>query len=41
MFEVVPCFVLLVCALPHSDVFFEDSLPVDDNEGEVDCLTLS
>ena len=28
VFEVVPCFVCLVCALPRSDVIFEDSLPV-------------
>ena len=28
VFEVVPHFVCLVCALPHSDVIFEDSLPV-------------
>ena len=40
-FEVVPHFVRLVCALPRSDVIFEDLLPVEDNEGEVDCLTLS
>ena len=41
MFEIVPCFVCLVCALPRLDVIFEDSLHVGDNEGEVDCLTLS
>ena len=41
MFEIVPCFVGLVCGLSHGDVIFEDSLPVDDNEGEVDCLILS
>ena len=41
VFEVVPCSVCLVCALPHSDIIFEDSLPVKDDEGEVDCLTLS
>ena len=28
MFEVVPRFVCLVCALPRLDVIFEDSLPV-------------
>ena len=28
MFEVVPRFLCLVCALPCSDVIFEDSLPV-------------
>ena len=28
VFEVVPSFVCLVCALPCSDVIFEDSLPV-------------
>ena len=41
MFETVPSFVHLVCALPRLDVVFEDLLPVEDNEGEVDCLTLS
>ena len=41
MFEVVPCFVRLVCVLPRSYFIFEDSFPVEDNEGEVDCLTLS
>ena len=28
MFEVVPCLVRLVCALPRTDVIFEYSLPV-------------
>ena len=28
MFEVVPRFVCFVCALPRSDIIFEDSLPV-------------
>ena len=41
MFEIVPNFVRLVCELPRSDVIFEDLLPVEDNEGEVDFLTLS
>ena len=41
MFEIVPSFVRLVCARPRSDVIFEDSLPFEDNEGEVDCLVLS
>ena len=40
VFEVVPHFVCLVCALPCSDVIFEDSLPVEDDKGEFDCLTL-
>ena len=41
MFEIVPCFVRLVCALPCLDIIFEDSLPVEDDKGEVDFLTLS
>ena len=41
MFEVVPCLVCLVCALPRSDVIFEDSLYFKDDKGEVDFLTLS
>ena len=41
MFEIVPSFVRLVCVLPILDVIFEDSLSVEDNKGEVDCLTLS
>ena len=41
IFEIFPSFVRFVCALPRSDVIFEDSLPVEDNEGEVYCLTLS
>ena len=40
MLEIVPCFVRLVCALPCSDVIFENSFPVEDKEGEVGCLTL-
>ena len=41
MFEIVPCVVRLVCAFPRPDVVFENSLPVEDDEGEVYCLTLS
>ena len=41
MFEIVPCFVRWVGEFPHPDVIFEDSLPVEDNKGEVYCLTLS
>ena len=41
MFKIVPCFVRLVCAFPRPDVIFEDSLPVEDDEGKVYCLTLS
>ena len=41
MFEIFPCFVRLVCAFPRPDVVFEYSLPVEDNEGKVYCLTLS
>ena len=41
MFKIVPCFVRLVGAFPRPDVVFEDSLPVEDNEGEVYFLTLS
>ena len=41
MFEIIPSFVHLVCALPRSYVIFEDLLPVEDKEGEVNCLTLS
>ena len=41
MFEVVPCSVCLVCSLPRLDFIFEYSLSVKDDEGEVDCLTLS
>ena len=40
MSEIVPSFVRLVCVIPRLNVIFEDSLPVEDNEGEVDCLTL-
>ena len=41
VFKIVPCFVCLVGAFPHPDVVFGDSLPVEDNEGKVYCLTLS
>ena len=41
MFKIVSRFLRLVSAFPHPDVAFEDSLPVEDNEGEVYCLTLS
>ena len=41
VFNIFPCFVRLVGAFPRPDVFFEDFLPVEDNEDEVDCLTLS
>ena len=40
MFEIVPSFLRLVCALTRSDVIFEDLLPVENNKGEVDCQTL-
>ena len=41
VFKFFLCFVLLVDAFPRPDVVFEDSLPVEDNEGKVYCLTLS
>ena len=41
MSKIVPCFVCLVGAFPRPDVVFEDSLPVEDNEGEVCCLNMS
>ena len=41
MFKIFPCFLRLVGAFPRPDVVFEDSLPVEDNEGEVYFLTLS
>ena len=41
MFEIVPCFVRLVCAFPRLEIFVEDLLPIEDNEGEVYCLILS
>ena len=40
VFKIVPCFVYLVGAVPRPDVVFEDSLPVEDNEGEVYFLAL-
>ena len=40
-FKIVPCFVCLVGAFPSPDVVFEDLLHVEDNKGEVYCLTLS
>ena len=39
--KIVSCFVRSVGAFPRPDVVFEDSLPVEDNEGEVNCLNLS
>ena len=39
--KIFPCFVRLVGAFPRPDVVFEYSLPVEDNVGEVYCLTLS
>ena len=41
MFEIFSCFVHLFGAFPRPDVIFEYLLPVEDNEGEVYCLTLS
>ena len=41
MFKIVPYCVRLVGAFPRLDIFFEDALPVEDNEGKVYCLTLS
>ena len=38
--EVVPCFVLRIGAFLHLDVVFEDLLSMDNNEGEVYCLTM-
>ena len=38
--EVVPCFVCHIGAFPCLYVVFENSLSVEDNEGEVYCLTL-
>ena len=38
--EFIPCFVLRIGASPRPDVVFEDSLYVEDNKGEVYCLTL-
>ena len=40
MFKNFPCFLHLVGAFLRLDVFFEDSLPVEDNKGEIYCLTL-
>ena len=40
VFEVIPCFVRRVGVFPHLDVVFENSLFLEDNEGEVYCLTL-
>ena len=41
MFEIVQCVVRLVCAFPRPYVVFENLLHVEDDEGEVYCLTLS
>ena len=41
VFKIVPYFIRLVGAFPRPDVVFEYSLPVEDNEGEDYCLTLS
>ena len=41
IFKIVPFFVRLVGAFPRPEVVFEDLLPVEDNKGEVYCLTLS
>ena len=38
--EVIPCFVRRIGAFPRPDVVFENSLSVEDNEGEVYCLTM-
>ena len=38
--EFIPCFVRRIGAFPHSYVVFEELLSVEDNEGEVYCLTL-
>ena len=38
--ENLPSFVRQSGAFPHTDAAFENSLFVDDNEGDVDCLTL-
>ena len=38
--EVIPCFVIRIGAFPRPDVVFKDLLFVEDNEGEVYCLTL-
>ena len=41
VFKIFPCFVCLVGEFPRPDVVIEDLLTVEDNEGEVYCLTLS
>ena len=41
VFKTFPWFVCLAGAFPSPDVVFEYSLPVEDNEGEDYCLTLS
>ena len=38
--EVIPYFVHRIGAFPRPYVVFENSLSVEDNEGEVCCLTL-
>ena len=37
---VIPCFVHRIGAFPRPDVVFEDLLSMEDNKGEVYCLTL-
>ena len=41
VFEIISCFVRRSGAFPQTDVVFENSLFVEDNEGEVYCMTLS
>ena len=38
--EIIPCFLRLVGVFPGPDVVFEDSLSVEENEGEVYCMAL-
>ena len=40
MLEVEPRLVYVVCTFPRADVIFEDTLIVQDDMGEVDCLAL-
>ena len=40
LLEVFPCFLRWIGTFPRLDVVFEDLLYVEDNEGEVYCLTL-
>ena len=41
VFKFSPCFVRLVGVFPRPDVVFEDSFPVEDNEGNIYYSTLS